>query len=124
MTGDAFRDANQSVSDESISVAEPIQRTPAGESTPATTYRTSYDASVDGSLDSAVVVAIAEATSSAPNEVEPLYETVDPDALANLFSPTIQGETRRTGTVSFLHDGCRVTVDGDRILVDPDPSFR
>lgn len=82
-------------------------------------HRTPYDASTDGPLGAAVVVAIAEATGTPTHVIDPLYETVDPDALAELFGPTTRdGSDRRHGTVSFVHYGCRVTVDGDEIVVD------
>lgn len=81
-------------------------------------HRTVYDASEDRSLGTAVVVAIAEATGTPARDIEPLYETVDPDALAALFGPRTADGSRRRGTVSFVHDGCRVIVDGDEIVVD------
>jgi hypothetical protein len=114
------------VGDEPISAAGPLRRRSTSESASVerSVHRTSYDPSADGSLDSAVVVAIAEATSTSPHDIEPLYETLDPDALANLFTSTIRGDPRRSGTVSFVHDGCHVTVTGDEILVEPDQSVR
>lgn len=87
-------------------------------------HRTSYDASTDGSLGAAVVVAIAEATERPTHDIDPLYETVDPDALSALFGPRRSEGPRRRGVVSFVHDGCHVTVDGDEIVVDTERSGR
>ncbi|WP_338739509.1 HalOD1 output domain-containing protein [Haloplanus salilacus] len=86
--------------------------------TDGSVHRTPYDASTDGSLGAAVVVAIADATGVPTHDIDPLYETVDPDALAALFAPTTTGGARRRGVVSFAHYGCHVTVDEDEIVVD------
>lgn len=62
-----------------------------------------------------VVEAISEATGTDPLELEPLYDTVDPDCLENLFTETASPGSQTNGRVSFTASGCRVTVwsDGD-----------
>lgn len=120
MTDDVSGSAEHPVSHESTIINGPTRCTSATEST--SIHRTSYDASTDGSLDSAIVVAIAEASTTAPCDIEPLYETVDPDALTKLFSPKTTGGPRRRGMVSFVHHDCRVTIDGNEIIVEPDRS--
>lgn len=106
--------------DESTTCTEPPHRVRDAESsgTDGSVHRTSYDASTDGSLGAAVVVAIADATGTATRDIDPLYETVDPDALGALFAPKTTGDSRRSGTISFVHYGCHVTVEGTEIVVD------
>jgi len=87
-------------------------------------HRTPYDPSADGALGAAVVLAIAEATRTPAHDIDPLYETVDPDALAALFGPRTAGGPRRRGVISFVHYGCHVTVDGTDIVVDTERSGR
>jgi len=82
-----------------------------------------YTAAEDESLSDAVIAALREAEgvssdsdASAAMEtvgvLTPLFETIDPDALNALFSPTHSGDTR-TGSVTFTHDGYDVTVTAD-----------
>lgn len=59
-----------------------------------------------------VIHAVADAEDVAPTEIAPLYETIDPDALARLFqSPG--GASRADGTITFTYHGRRVRVDAD-----------
>jgi hypothetical protein len=65
-----------------------------------------------------VVETVADALGTEPNELGPLYETVDPDALDLLFE-----SPRRftSGCVTFTFEGCNVTVDADGwIAVSPE----
>lgn len=66
------------------------------------------------SVTVAVVEAVADLTDLEPTELPPLQGYVDPDALAELFSPT--AGRIRTGQVEFAYCGHRVTVrcDGSR----------
>jgi hypothetical protein len=52
---------------------------------------------------------------------EPLYRSVDPDALDSLFAPASTDVDRRQGELSFRCDGCSITVraTGD-VVIDPD----
>lgn len=75
-----------------------------------------YEDSVDlaaGSDELAVTIveSMAEVTDRPVTElVERITEAVDPDALDRVFRPLPDGR-RRTGLVSFLFCGCRVTLD-------------
>lgn len=80
------------------------------------------DEDVNGPLENedtismAVVTAVADATGQSPLEMDPLWESIDTDALETLLS-----DTDRTGlslTVSFTYCGCTVTVTDDDIQVD------
>ena len=78
-----------------------------------------YTAADDESMSEAVVAALRDAAGVTGSDEDagvepvgvltPLFETIDPDALNALFSPTQNGDTR-TGSVTFTHDGYEVTV--------------
>jgi hypothetical protein len=58
-----------------------------------------------------VVEAVAAATETDPNELEPLYSAVDPDALDALFADT--GTRRAAGHIEFTYCGFAVVVSRD-----------
>ncbi|SFP27790.1 MULTISPECIES: HalOD1 output domain-containing protein [Halolamina] len=62
-----------------------------------------------------VVKSVATTTETDPLELPPLYDAIDPDALAGV----VDGMNR--GHVVFAYAGCTVTVtDEGSITVDPD----
>ena len=69
---------------------------------------------VDGpsSLSVTIVTAVSEALDADLTAVDPLYHSIDPDALDTLFESTAD-EHRSVAHISFRHDGCSVTVHGD-----------
>lgn len=60
-----------------------------------------------------VVSAVAEVTDTRPESLEPLYHTVDPDALNALFDGDRTGFGRSPLRVEFTYCGCDVVVFGD-----------
>lgn len=69
-----------------------------------------------GDLVVAVTDAVAEATDRNPTELDPLYESIDPDALTALFAGRNPSDTR----IEFEYQGQTVTIDGDgQVTVDP-----
>ncbi|QLH84437.1 HalOD1 output domain-containing protein [Halosimplex pelagicum] len=68
----------------------------------------------DDSPSHAVVRSVAAATGRTVVDLDPLYETVDTDALDELF----EGSAR--ARVSFRYAGCEVTVTQLHIVVRPD----
>ena len=67
------------------------------------------------SISLRVVEALANATDTAPNELDPLYNTVDPEALDRLFQPDSCDEIR----VTFEYGDSNVEIRGDgTIMVD------
>lgn len=87
-----------------------------------TTYQ--HDWQGDRSLCVAVVTAIAAVTGDEPTTIEPLYESVDPDALARTFE-SVRRRRRRDGRFSatFSHHGCEVVISPDgeiRVGLDGD----
>ncbi|WP_164471144.1 HalOD1 output domain-containing protein [Halorubrum sp. CSM-61] len=64
-----------------------------------------------------VVESVADALETAPEELGPLYEAIDPDALDRLFESP---HRFASGRVTFAFEGRTVTVDADgRIDVSP-----
>lgn len=63
----------------------------------------------DPSVVETVVGAIAEELDAEPVELDPIYDAVDPDALAEIFADC-GGTSRNAGTVTFESNGCSVTV--------------
>jgi hypothetical protein len=61
----------------------------------------------DRGLSETIISAIAENMDSHPENITPLYESVDPDSLDNIFS----GE--RQGKIIFEHTGFRIIVYRD-----------
>lgn len=77
----------------------------------ANTVRTSWEES----LPSHSVVEVVAATSgTAPSDLRPLFEVVDPDALDQLFQSETGGSPPSNAVrVSLRYEGCRVTVYPD-----------
>lgn len=71
------------------------------------TYRASCDST--GSMSLAIISTLAAVSGTDPRESEPLYATVDPDALDSLVSTA--GDDIR---IAFEHAGYHVVVDGTR----------
>lgn len=63
-------------------------------------------------LHEKVVYAVANADGVDPIDLDPLYETIDPEALDALFEGTTEG------TIKFTYEGHDVVVRGDEATVD------
>lgn len=73
----------------------------------------------DERLSDTVVRAVAAAKDVDPLDLEPLYTVVDPDALNNLFRPTI-GSSPTDLELHFTMADCEVVVHGDgEVVVSP-----
>lgn len=55
----------------------------------------------------AVTIALAEVIGTAPESLDPLFETLDPDALDALV------DSDGLETLRFVHAGHEITIDGD-----------
>ena len=85
------------------------------------TYCLHYDRRSDESVSAAVVRGVAAVTNTSPTELEPLFETLDPDALDQLYRSTADGSGRGDSWVSFSYNDCAVTVDSTgEITIEPD----
>ncbi|WP_135820675.1 HalOD1 output domain-containing protein [Halostella litorea] len=83
-------------------------------------YSVVHDWDADDSLAATVVSAVAAVRNVEPTAVEPLNETVDPDALNAIFDDRHNGGDRSGPTLSFRLNGCDVTVHADgRVVVKP-----
>lgn len=61
-----------------------------------------------------VINAIAALTGIPPTSMEPLYESVDPEALERVLESGADGSCgSSTLSVSFTHEGCGVTIRAD-----------
>jgi len=92
-------------------------------SDPAHSDNTSVRHSPSGeSLCYGVVTAVAEATGTDPMSLEPLSDTIDPDALDQLFDPDpVDADQAATGSVTFHYEGSVVEVyaDGQTVVSSP-----
>lgn len=86
-----------------------------------TTTETVTNTCRSGDVSETVVMAVAEAKDVDPVDLEPLYTTVDPDALNNVFRPTV-GCSTSTMKLSFSMADCQVVVkgDGDVVVTPPE----
>ena len=64
------------------------------------------------SVVTTVVTAVAEVLDEDPEEMEPLYDTVDAEAAEQFFAGG-SGTPGAEAYVTFRYEGVRVTVDGD-----------
>jgi len=67
-------------------------------------------------LSMAVITAVADVTGQSPLEMDPLWESIDADALEALLGDT--GQQRPAPTVTFTYCDCEVTVTNDDIQID------
>ena len=70
------------------------------------------------SIRLAVVDAVAESTDTAPTELPPLADAIDPDAMEMLFESAAEPAT--DGELTFRYAGCEVVVrSGGFVSVTP-----
>ncbi|WP_435158149.1 DUF7504 family protein [Haladaptatus sp. DFWS20] len=79
-----------------------------------------YDQQRDHSLSAVIIQEMIEAAGVEPSDIpNPLYESVDPDALEELFQPLMDGTPRENYEVSFAFAGHYITIrDGGRIQIE------
>ena len=76
------------------------------------TYHGEYHGDDDHSLTFAVVEGLSTVLGVDAIDIDPLNETLNPDALERLFA-TQTGETAEELLVYFTHQGCEITVRRD-----------
>lgn len=85
------------------------------------TYRLHHDWRDDESIPTAVIMGVAAITNTPPTDLDPMFETLDPDALDQLFHPSARGSSRDAGWVSFHLNGCAVRIYAtEEIEITPD----
>ncbi|QLD85296.1 hypothetical protein HWV23_05995 [Natronomonas halophila] len=71
-------------------------------------------AEADLSPSYSVIKAVSQATATAPDEMQPLYEVIDSDALDQLFArEDPHGTALSDGFARFRYEGTEVTVYAD-----------
>ena len=61
-----------------------------------------------------VIETVADVCGVEPTDLgTALYDCIDPDALDELFAPTLAGRRRGVGVVTFTMEGCDVSVYDD-----------
>lgn len=83
------------------------------------TQQTEFEPTAPGQPSQAIVDVLATVTDSSPLEIPPLYETIDPDALEQLFDhAATTGRASASVALEFAVDDWTVVVTGDgRVLV-------
>lgn len=85
----------------------------------AETFHAQHDWKEDQSLSTTIIEAVGEATASDPVEMEPLYRSLDPDALNSLFRPRSNDGHQCDGQLIFSFAGHDVAVHSHgHIIVD------
>lgn len=69
------------------------------------------------SIGYTVVETVAAATGMTMEELPPLYQSIDTDALDEMVAPRRRGSARSTVTVEFEYQGNEVIVDGNTVEV-------
>ncbi len=70
-----------------------------------------------------IATSVLKATGKNPTEIPPLYNSIDVDALADLFGPqSTDSHHFPSDTVNFQYEGCDVTVfaDGEVVVKGPE----
>jgi hypothetical protein len=75
-------------------------------------YRVRYDAT-DAPPSAVAVGAVAAIAGTDPLDLDPVWDSVDPDALDDLFRSTPGGRLRESGQIVFSLADHRVAVDAD-----------
>ena len=75
-----------------------------------------YELGPDESVSTAVVRAVCAVEGREPCSLRPLADVVDPTALDTLFDPRYDGTPRTGGRLSFVYDGCYITIDNGEYL--------
>lgn len=78
----------------------------------AEVHRVEYDPEIDDSLCYTLVRSVGAITNDEPLAVEPLYNSVDPDAL-EAFVRSLRRSNEERGSVEFPLHGCHVMVQGN-----------
>lgn len=76
-----------------------------------------HDWNGDESLAMAIVSRVADVSETAPEDVERLYDRIDPDSLEALFEPRNDDVTRDAGQLQFHLEDCAITVYGNGLTI-------
>lgn len=79
--------------------------------------RTQHQFVDDTLVSTSVVTAVARAHGVHPTDLPPLFDTIDPEALDALVTHHVERSSRTDLVVTFVYEGCEVTVHGDGEIV-------
>jgi len=83
------------------------------------TYHAHHDWTENASIGTTVVTAVAALDGAVPNECEPVYDVIDPDALHAVLAPTAERSARAPVQVQFSYRGHTIAVDSTgKIVID------
>ena len=83
-------------------------------------YRATYDWTDPRPLRIVIARVVATAADVPPTELDPIYRSVNPEALEEVFEPLPDGSPRTGGGVWFTVDDHEVVVHGDgEVVVSP-----
>lgn len=96
------------------------------------TYRLYADWQSDEPVSMSVLRGVAAVTNTPITDMDPLFETVDPEALDDLYDPAAGDRERADTRVAFRFNGCDVVVyaageieispvEDDNPITDPVP---
>ncbi|MGQ3411576.1 HalOD1 output domain-containing protein [Natrinema sp. LN54] len=98
-----------------LPAARPLGEDSSGYDPITETYHSRFDGG-PSTVVVAIVEAVAAVTNREPDALSPLYDTVDPEALADLVT-SARGHPI---DVSISYEGCQVTVSSDGgVVVEP-----
>jgi hypothetical protein len=85
-----------------------------------------FDWTDGDTVSSAIIVALSELTGEPPENLDPLFDAVDPDCLDGLFAPTRNSQARIIGGVEFEYNGYWIVVraNGRGYVHDLDADLR
>jgi len=86
------------------------------------TYHAHHDWAENAPIGSTIVKAVAALEGVTPEECEPVYDVIDPDALHALLAPAAVRPARAPAQVQFSYHGHTITVDstGEIVIDAPD----
>lgn len=76
--------------------------------------------STTANVSTTVVLAVAATTNTPADELPPLYDVIDPDALNAIFQSHGDGRPRTGIHVTFTMAGCTVSIRDGAVTVTPD----
>lgn len=77
----------------------------------ANVYRIQYEDQESEPVSTVVAKAVAAFTNTPPDELDPLYDAIDPEALNHLFSfDTHTSQRPADSRVTFTSNECQITV--------------
>jgi len=86
------------------------------------TYHARHDWAENDSIGTTIVNVVAALDGVAPDECEPVYDVIDPDALHTVLTPTTDRSARAPVQVRFSYHGHMIAVDrtGEIVIDAPE----